>query len=133
MKSLKIIGPILVALSLFSCSNTAHLSKEPMVNYHQSTFEKTIFKPVNEDTVKKSFSSDHYLMMSLLNRPMTADRRMMLAFTQQEQNKTSALVNFVSIRGDNKQENNQNHNSPVNQYSALIAKDINSISISGSL
>ena len=131
MKLLKFLTPIIIALSLFSCSNTADLSQETVMNYHQSNFDKTVFKPVNKNTVKKSFSSDHYLMMSLLNRPMTTDQAMMLTFTQQAQNETAVLVNFVSLRGDKKQHIQQDKQ--TSKYTALIAKDINSVSISGSL
>jgi len=131
MKLFKITGLLFITTFLISCSSSSHLSQAREMNYHQSTFEKTIFTPVNENTIKKSFSSDHQLMMSLLNRPMTADQTMMLAFTQQTKTQGSSIVNFVSIRGDKKQESQRYEQ--VNRYSALIAKDINSVSISGAL
>ena len=133
MKLLKIFGPLIIAASLFSCSNTVNISQDKVMNYHQSDFDKTIFKPVNEATVKKSFMSDHYLMMSLLNRPMTGDQAMMLAFTRQTKklNKSIALVNFVTLRGAKNQANG--HYQQTTRYSALIAKDINAVNISGSL
>lgn len=131
MKSFKTIGLLFITIFLISCSNSAHLSQEKEMNYRQSTFDRTVFKPVNEHTIKKSFSSDHQLMMSLLSRPMTADQSMMLAFTHQSQSQSSTTVNFVSIRGNKKQESP--HYNQVNVYSALIAQDINSVSISGSL
>jgi len=131
MKSFKIIGLLFITIFLISCSSSAHLSQTREMDYRQSTFEKTVFTPVDESTIKKSFSSDHQLMMSLLNRPMTADQSMMLAFARQSLNPSSTRVNFVSIRGDKKQQS-QRYNQ-VNEYSALIAKDINAVSISGSL
>ena len=133
MKSLNVIGPLIMAVSLFSCSNTTNISQDKVMNYHQSSFEKTEFTPVNETTVKKSFVSDHHLMMSLLNRPITADQAMMLAFTRQiqKQDESMALVNFVTIRGDKNQDSD--HYNQTTSYSTLIAKDINSINISGSL
>lgn len=131
MKSFKIITLLFTACFLISCSNSAHLSQEREMNYQPSTFNKTVFTPVNEHTLKRSFASDHQLLMSLLNRPMTADQAMMLAFTQQTHSESSEVVNFVSIRGDKKQDN-QRYNQ-VNGYSSLIAKDMNAVKISGSL
>jgi Tfp pilus assembly protein PilE len=126
MKLLKIIGLILVTFTLFSCSNSAN-------KYHASNFERVEFNSANENTIKKSFASDYHLMASLLNRPMTADQAMMLAFSKQSQtqNKTTAFVNFVSIRGDKLLENQSSDK--TDQYSTLIANDINAVTISGSL
>jgi len=133
MKSIKYFGLILITLTLFSCSNSASKKITDKITYQASNFERMEFKPVNENTIKKSFASDHHLMMSLLNRPMTADQEMMLAFSQQlqSQNNTAAFVNFVSIRGEKHLESKSIDK--TNQYSTLIANDINSITISGSL
>ena len=38
------------------------------------------------EIVKKPLIADHHLMMSLLNRPVTEDQKMMLAFAQQRKN-----------------------------------------------
>ena len=66
-------------------------------------------------------------MMSLLNRPVAADQAMMLAFSQQNK---MVLVNFVNVRGQKSSDVQDNIVSP---YAALISKDNNSVSISGSL
>jgi hypothetical protein len=125
MKPLKIIGLILVSLTLFSCSNTAD-------KYQMSNFEQMEVKPLNGNTIKKSFHSDHHLMMSLLNRPITADQALMLAFVKPalSLNKATAFVNFISIKGDGSLEIKSNNRK--SQYLGLIVKDNNSVSINGS-
>lgn len=82
---------------------------------------------------KKPLVSDHELMMSLLNRPITTDQRIMLAFEnyQTEQQHTLSLGPFVrpiSIMGNSSADNK--HYIP-NYYQTLIAKDINATSIRG--
>ena len=57
MKNLLTLGAILIITLLSACSST----------------QQTIVE-------KKPLVSDHYLMLSLLNRPMTQDQQMMLAF-----------------------------------------------------
>ena len=131
MKSVKIMSLLFTTFFLFSCSNTSELSQQGKTIYHQSSFDKTIFTPVNENTVKKVFASDHQLMMSLLNRPMSAVQLMMLSFAQPQISQSTTRVNFVSIRGT-KQQDNRQYNSTT-PYSVLIAKDINAVTISGSL
>lgn len=122
---------LLISLSLFSCSNT-----DQSISYYQSDFEKTVFVPMSDSTMKKPLRSDHQLMMSLLNRPITADQAMMLAFSQQKQieilNSTNLYVNYVSIKGEKAGEttvNNGKQTRPTSIYSTLIASDINAISI----
>ncbi|WP_206484084.1 hypothetical protein [Thalassotalea sp. G2M2-11] len=87
----------------------------------------------SEKITKKPLVSDHHLMMSLLNRPMTGDQKLMLAFTQQQQDYQQDLapvfVNAVYIRGDKNTDEQITSHQGI--YSALIAKDINAIRVSG--
>jgi len=79
---------------------------------------------------KKALISDHYLMLSLLNRAMTQDQQMMLAFAKQRQLHQSAyFVNAVAIKGP-KQLNSATKRLQ-HSYSKLIAQDFNSVQISG--
>ena len=80
---------------------------------------------------KKPLVSDHYLMLSLLNREMTQDQQMMLAFAEQRDNYQSIyFVNAVEIRGPN-DDSDYSSQRPENSYSKLIAQDFNSVQISG--
>jgi hypothetical protein len=123
---------ILFTSLLFSCSSTdSLLSDKKTITYYDSSFEKTVFSPITSVAMKKPLGSDHQLMMALLNRPITADQAMMLAFTQQRADKinpvnsTASLVNYVDIKGEKMKVQQR----PTNLYSTLIAKDINAIKI----
>ncbi len=77
---------------------------------------------------KKPLISDHHLLMSLLNRPITADQKMMLAFAKQrDYNNNDIFVNYVNIKGPRR--NNDIYTPTI--YTALIANDINSIRLQG--
>jgi len=82
---------------------------------------------------KRPLLSDHHLMMSLLNRPMTQDQKMMLAFSKQQdsyQSQTPTIfVNTIFIKGEKTEQ--PATNSQNNYYQHLIAKDINSVRVSG--
>lgn len=82
---------------------------------------------------KKPLMSDHYLMMSLLNRPVTEDQKLMLAFArvqdEYQQQLTPVFVNAVMITGDKAEQSS--HQRPTSIYSSLIAEDINAIRMSG--
>ena len=78
---------------------------------------------------KKPLVSDHYLMLSLLNREMTQDQQMMLAFAEQRENYQSLyFVNAVTIKGE---KNEKQTTRAQHRYSNLIAQDFNSVQISG--
>jgi len=80
------------------------------------------------ETVKKPLISDHHLMMSLLNRPVTEDQRMMLAFAQQRERYTNDIfVNTVSIKGPKDSDVDTSRTQHV--YAALIERDANSVRI----
>jgi hypothetical protein len=80
------------------------------------------------EIVKKPLLSDHHLMMSLLNRPVTEDQKMMLAFAKQRESYSSDMfVNAVSIRGPKESDIDTSRVQHV--YAALIERDVNSVSI----
>jgi hypothetical protein len=72
-------------------------------------------------------------MMSLLNRPITADQVMMLAFAQERANDTNNFANYVNnavmIKGDKTSDNSSGRTEYV--YAQLISQDINAVSITG--
>ncbi|WP_286235462.1 hypothetical protein [Thalassotalea sediminis] len=84
-------------------------------------------------TEKRAIVSDHMLMMSLLDRPVTEDQKIMLAFANYQEQmqhtlKTPAFVRPISVIG-NSAESSQSL--MPNYYQTLIAKDINAARISG--
>ncbi|GLX76914.1 hypothetical protein tinsulaeT_02540 [Thalassotalea insulae] len=82
---------------------------------------------------KKPLISDHHLMMSMLNRPMTGDQKIMLAFARQQDSYQHQIapvfVNAIYIRGEKSSDNEISPSQGI--YSALIAQDINAIRIQG--
>ena len=78
---------------------------------------------------KKPLTSDHMLMMSLLNRPITQDQKMMLAFAEQRTELQSPyFVNAIEIKGE---KSSDTQAKAPHIYSRLIAQDFNSVRISG--
>lgn len=133
MRPIKTIICLLFCLSLFACSSTEKKSNSQFSangyaqGYVSNNFIHTQFTPVNQHTVKKALNSDHQLMLSLLNRPMTEDQTMMLNFAQQRTNYTSVYFNKnVTIKGP-KSENSTTRT--VHLYAHLIEQDINAVSI----
>lgn len=114
MKKLPILIAILIVTLLSACNSTP----------------KVVI-------VKKPLISDHYLMLSLLNREITQDQQMMLAFAAHRASYQSPyFVNAVDIRGPKNNEFNNGFNGeyktrPTHSYSKLIAQDFNSVQISG--
>ncbi|TWX55757.1 hypothetical protein [Colwellia hornerae] len=105
MKNILTLLIVLSALLLTACSSTPQVAIE-----------------------KKPLLSDHHLMMSLLHRPVTEDQQMMLAFAQQrERYSNDIFINTVSIKGPKINDNNNQRTTHV--YAALIARDVNAISI----
>jgi len=106
---------LLILFSTIACSSTKIVKVEK--------FEKT------------PLISDHYLMMSLLNRPMTADQKLMLAFAKHQddylQEIAPVFVHAIMIKGDKEEQAIPQKNSSA--YSTLIANDINAIRVSGPL
>tara|TARA_R110000744_G_scaffold96621_1_gene186701 strand:+ start:6017 stop:6370 length:354 start_codon:yes stop_codon:yes gene_type:complete len=115
MKNLSILIAILIVTLLSACNTTPKLV-----------------------VAKKPLISDHYLMLSLLNRGMTQDQQMMLAFAAHRASYQSPyFVNAVEIRGPKNNAYNDSLKSeyttkrPTHSYSKLIAQDFNSVQISG--
>ena len=113
MKKLSLLFTILVVTFLSACNSTPQVVME-----------------------KKPLVSDHYLMLSLLNREMTQDQQMMLAFAEQRESYQSVyFVNAVAIRGPKNEEysydNKTEYTRPTHSYSKLIEQDFNSVQISG--
>ena len=130
MKVFKIAVCLLCFLVLGACSNTMQVKSGSENNhYFAKEFSHNEFTIYHKGSVKKSASSDHELMLSLLNRPMPEDQRMMLAFAQRQANyfPDSTIVG-VQIKGDKK---NQDMNTRTrSQYAQTIAQDINAITMS---
>jgi len=107
MKKLPLILVVTLVTFLSACSSTSKIAVE-----------------------KKPLTSDHQLMLSLLNRPMTQDQQMMLAFAEQRENyQNPYFVNAVEIRGAKEEQSSRNRT--TTPYSNLIAQDFNSVRISG--
>lgn len=106
MKKLNIMITFIIGVFITACNttpNTAKLEKKPLI-------------------------SDHHLLMSLINRPITADQQMMLAFEKQrEEDYGHIFVNTVSIKGPKLIDNSE----PLSFYQQIINNDINAISIQG--
>lgn len=133
MYSIKTIICLLICLSLFACSTTEksnemhYSSNGYSKGYIGENYSRTTFTPVNQNTVKKALNSDHELMLSLINRPMTEDQAMMLNFAQQRAQYSSSYANHgVSIRGPKDSSDNTRN---VHLYAHLIDKDINAVTI----
>ena len=130
---------LLLCLTLFACSSTEQVSHHDFSDndytqsYASTHFSHSQFTPINDGGIKKPLDSDHQLMMSLLNRPMTEDQAMMLAFAQERARYTNILNNHanngVMIKGEKVEDDMNNRMGHV--YAQLISKDINSVLISG--
>jgi hypothetical protein len=107
MKKLTLVFAIFLMTLLSACSSTSKVAIE-----------------------KKPLMSDHYLMLSLLNRPVTQDQQMMLAFAEQRNDfQNLYFVDAIEIKGQKSEEGSVSRAS--HSYSNLIAQDFNSVRISG--
>lgn len=107
MKKLTLVFAIFLMTLLSACSSTSKVAIE-----------------------KKPLMSDHYLMLSLLNRPVTQDQQMMLAFAEQRNDfQNLYFVDAIEIKGQKSEERSVSRAS--HSYSNLIAQDFNSVRISG--
>ena len=130
MKVFKIAVCLLCFLVLGACSNTMQVKSGSEKNhYFAKEFSHNEFTIYHKGSVKKSASSDHELMLSLLNRPMPEDQRMMLAFAQRQANyfPDSTFVG-VQIKGDKKSQNTNMR--ARSHYTQTITQDINAVTIS---
>lgn len=128
---------LLFCLFLFACSATKQVSNHYFNDdgyaqgFIKDNFSHTKFTPTNKNTVKKTLHSDHQLLMSLLNRPITADQAMMLAFEQERIDYTRSFSSYdyaVKIKGD--RNSDKSNNRTDNPYTSLISQDLNAVSIS---
>jgi predicted transcriptional regulator len=126
---------LLLCFFIVACSSTEQVNNDLFSEkgyargFINEKFSHTHFIPTNKNSIKKPMLSDHHLMLSLLNRPMTVDQAMMLAFEQERVNYGNTFANYsVEIKGE-KGSDELNYRSE-NRYSKLIAQDINSINIS---
>jgi len=129
---------LLFCLTLFACSSTEQVNNEQLSDnsYAQhdnnSNFPHSQFTPISKHGIKKPLNSDHHLMMSLLNRPMTEDQAMMLAFAQERAEYANSYSHYannaVMIKGDKASDSSSNRTEHA--YAQLISQDINAVSIS---
>jgi hypothetical protein len=130
MKVFKVTVSLIFSLLLGACSSTGQLTSNTEENhYYAKEFSHTEFTPHHKGSIKKSASSDHQLMLSLINRPVPADQLMMLAFAKRQESyfPDSAVVG-VRIKGERIDHNNKKRT--VSQYTHIIEQDNNSVSIS---
>jgi hypothetical protein len=126
---------LLFCLFLFACSSTEqtnnndYLDNSQTNGYYNSKFTHTQFATVNNNTIKKTLHSDHHLLMSLLNRPITADQAMMLAFAQERADYSYPFSNYgTEIKGE--KESDSTNMRSTNPYYQLISQDTNAMKIS---
>ncbi len=126
---------LLFCFSIVACSSTKAVNQDYFSDNSKvndvitDRFSYDKFAPVNKTTIKKSLPSDHYLMMMLLNRTITADQAMMLTFAQQKQQlfETPYPDYAIQIKGE-KSDAHSTHKT-VNAYAKLISLDINAVRI----
>lgn len=130
MKVFTIIVSLFLCLALSACSNTTPAELSTNNNhYYAKAFNHNEFATYNKDSIKKEASSDQQLMLSLLNRPVPEDQRMMLTFAKrQESYFPDSTIVGVQIKGDSKSDNKRSRS--ISQYAQVIEQDINAVSIS---
>ena len=120
--TIKLFSALFTILFISACSSTANTT-------HYNWTDDTI-STNNVSVEKKSFSSDHQLLLSLLNRPLPEDQLMMMRFARineiNNSGKAYPTVRYISIRGE---QSDNNAESPTFAYSDLIYQDQNSIAI----
>lgn len=139
LKTIKKSISLLLCLTLFACSSAEQVSHHNLSDngfnqsYASANFSHSQFTPIKNGGIKKPLGSDHHLMMSLLNRPMTEDQAMMLAFAQERVLYSNSFTDYanngVVIKGEKVADEISNRMGHV--YAQLISKDINSVLISG--
>ena len=130
MKIFKIGCYLFLYFTISACSNTAHVNVEPDNNhYYANDFNHTEFTVYNKGSVKKRASTDQELMLSLINRAMTEDQRMMLAFAKsQERYLPENTIVGIQIKGDKHEETTKQR--VISNYAQMIDRDINAVHIS---
>lgn len=129
MKVFKIYSALFLCLAITACSSKAPVNSGPQSNhYYTNNFNHSEFTTHHKNSVKKAASSDQQLLLSLLNRPMPEDQRMMLAFAQSQENylPDSTIVG-IKIKGDKREEENSTR--VISNYAHVIEHDINAVMI----
>jgi hypothetical protein len=103
---------LLFILMVAGCAHT--VSNQPNAGY----------QPPNH---KKALTTDTDLLLSLLNRPMTEDQRMMLAFSTVSNTQTYPIVHYIAIKG----EDSDTYSTVTPLYQTLIYQDSHAIPIRG--
>jgi hypothetical protein len=130
MKIFKTGCYLFLFFTISACSNTAQVNVESDKNhYYAKDFNHNEFTVYNKGSVKKSASTDRELMLSLINRAMPEDQRMMLAFAKRQESylPDNSIVG-IQIKGDKHEETTKSR--VTSNYAHIIEQDINSVSIS---
>jgi hypothetical protein len=130
MKIFKTGCYLFLYFTISACSNTSYVNLESDNNhYYAKDFNHSEFTVYNKGSVKKSASTDRELMLSLLNRTMPEDQRMMLAFAKrQESYFPDSIIVGIQIKGDKNEETTKSR--VISNYAHIIDQDINAVSIS---
>lgn len=130
MKLFKVCSYLCLYFTITACSNTAQLKLSPLSNhYYAKEFNHTEFTAHHQNSVKKVAYSDQELMISLLNRPVPEDQRMMLAFAKRQTNYfPDSSFNGIQIKGE--KSNGDNKPRSTSSYAQVIAQDNNAVVIS---
>ena len=126
MNIFKVSGYFLIYFLLSACTNN-HIITGNDSGYYNNDFhqKKFITTPISE---KKPASSDHQLMLSLLNRAIPQDQLIMLAFASRESYKGFDNNEGIQIKGVYSE--NAINSRVKSKYSHLIAEDKNAVAIS---
>lgn len=130
MKAIKICCYLFLYFAITACSNTAQVNSKPQSNhYYNKNFSHTEFSAHHQSSIKKSAYSDQQLMLSLLNRPMPEDQRMMLAFAKRQRSYLpDSMIVGIKIKGDKNTDKSTARNNSI--YAQVIEQDINAVMIS---
>ncbi|KGJ97065.1 hypothetical protein [Colwellia psychrerythraea] len=130
MKVFKIFCYLVLYVAVTACSNTEQLNLNHQSNhYYQKEFNHTEFTAHHHGSVKRAASSDQQLMISLLNRPLPEDQRMMLAFAKRQDNYfPDSTITGIRIKGEKSDKVITNR--VTSHYAKTIEQDHNAVAIS---
>ncbi|MBU2869906.1 hypothetical protein [Colwellia sp. E2M01] len=117
-----------IYLTLTACSSTSQVNSAPQSNnYYAKNFSHYEFTHNNANSIKKPATSDQDLLISLLNRPIPEDQRMILAYAERQNNYLpDSTIMGIEIKGDKRQETRTRVSS---NYAHVIEQDNNSVKI----
>lgn len=129
MKIFTVGCTLFLSFILSACSSTAKVNLEPQSDhYYAKNFTHHEFTTYHKDSVKKAAYSDQQLMLSLLNRAMPEDQRMMLAFAKrQESYLPESTIVGIQIKGDKRTEETKAR--VISNYARVIEQDNNAVMI----